>query len=246
MVQSGRPTIQEQSDFFRAAWRIVDSEGLPGLTLERLAEEAGSSLAAVRQHFGSREALVAELQREALDVLYNSFLLGQSHLDELACRRGFDAPTQALARGVAASHFWIAAEEAFPERIRLPRRMFTDPEYWLEEEEATRVVPAALRLLETFRGLLDQAVAARAISAADNRERVVILVAATSGIMVGGALVPWGPELSRSPRLAAMLIRDLFLGWGAVPEQLAQVDEVLASLAEHGGLAPIPGGPSRT
>lgn len=52
-----------------AAERIVESEGLAGLSVRRVADEAGTTTRAVYAVFGSKEALVVALGRRAFDWL---------------------------------------------------------------------------------------------------------------------------------------------------------------------------------
>ncbi|WP_166240680.1 TetR/AcrR family transcriptional regulator [Paenibacillus turpanensis] len=46
-----------------AAWRVIRQEGLPGVTVRRVADEAGLSLGALRHYFDSQDELVAFAMR---------------------------------------------------------------------------------------------------------------------------------------------------------------------------------------
>jgi AcrR family transcriptional regulator len=68
-----RPGHGEGRDaLLRAAVRVVDRDGMRGLTYRAVAEEAGVSHGLVRHHFGSRDAMiheaVADLARRSLEL----------------------------------------------------------------------------------------------------------------------------------------------------------------------------------
>jgi len=248
MVETKRPTMQDikaqfrmerHREFLTVALRIVTEEGLNGLTMQGLAEELGCGNRTLYVHFPSKSALIAELQRESLDIINTSFRLSQAHLDELLGARKVRKPaTIALARVVTAARFWVTAGTVFPQEVDLSRRMFIDPALDLDAEEATRVVPAALRMLDLARGLLEDAVVSGALEDGRSARRAVILVSATTGVLMTGVLGAWDEEAFDGPNLSSELVRDLFRGWGADRAELTAVEALIDDLAEHGHLVP--------
>jgi len=75
--------LQRSEEFLATALKIVTSEGVPALTMQRIADELGCSVGLIYRYFPSKNALLGELQRGSLDVLHTSLQLTIAHLDEL-------------------------------------------------------------------------------------------------------------------------------------------------------------------
>jgi AcrR family transcriptional regulator len=72
LASVGRPKVHDQQTaalLLRRAERIVEAEGLPALSLRRLADETGVSSRAVYSLFGSKDGLVAALGARAFEWL---------------------------------------------------------------------------------------------------------------------------------------------------------------------------------
>lgn len=231
--------LERYREFRASAARIIATDGLSSLTMQRVADEVGCAIGSLYRYFPSKDALIAELQREAIDRVGTSFLLSQSHLTQLLERRGIDDPAVvALARVVTATRFWIAAETVFPQEIELSRRTFTDPAVTIERRDVGRVVPAGMRLLEQASALIDGAVDAGALRPAANLDRAVIVIAGTTGVLMTTSLGRWNLDLFDGRRLATRMARDLFVSWGADPAHLDAVEDLVAALSEHDRLVP--------
>ena len=231
--------MERHGEFLSTALRIVMADGLPGLTMQRLADEIGCGIGSLYRHFPSKDALIAELEREALDVVNTSFQLSQAHLDTVLVKRGIEHPgLVALARAVAATRFWVAAETVFPQEIELSRRMFTDPELHMDEADVARVLPAALRLLDMARQLLEDANSAGALREGPAIQRAIVVVAGTTGVLMTSGLGRFDESLFDGRMLASLMVHDLFLGWGADPDELSVVEDLISTIAEHGQLIP--------
>lgn len=217
---------------------LVTTEGHEALTMQRLADELECGIASVYRLFPSRDALIAELQHQALDVLHGSWLLGASHLDDDIERAGLDADTAALTRAVGAIWFWIVAEDTYGPQLDLSRRLFVDRSIVVPDEQAALIVPAALRLLDDGRRSLDDAADAGAIEAGNSVERAILLIASTTGVVLTAKFSRWDQALFDARHLAAQAIRDDFTAWGARPEALDTAFELAAATAEDGRLAP--------
>jgi AcrR family transcriptional regulator len=225
--------------FLNTALRIINTESISALTMPRLADELECGIGTLYRHFPSKDALMVELQREALDVIATSFLVSRTHLDELLEAREIDDPAiVALARVVGALRYWIAAEEAMPKEIELLRRMFVDPTLHMDDKEIQRTLPASWGLLDLARVLLDDAVDAGALRKGPSQQRAVIVIAGTTGVMLTSGLERWDDELFHGHELAALLSRDLLIGWGADEAMLDQIDAVLDELERAGRLVP--------
>jgi AcrR family transcriptional regulator len=236
-----RPDAQRNREKLLAAAVAAFSEDGVNASLEQIARRAGVGIGTLYRHFPSKGVLIAELQREALDIVNMSFRVSQAHLDDLAEAQGL-APGSALvalARAVVAARFWVAAETVFPQEIDLSRRMFIDPSIRMDDDDAGRVVPSALRLLDLARQLLDDAVAAGALKEGVSVQRAIIVIAGTTGVLMTSGLARWDADLFNGQSLAGVLVHDLFLGWGADPSDLASVDDLIATLDAHDHLVPV-------
>ncbi len=231
--------MERHREFLTTALRIVMADGLSGLTMQRLADDIGCGIGSLYRHFPSKDALIAELEREALEVVNTSLQRSQTHLDHVLDARGIDDQgLVALARVVAAARFWVAAETVFPQEIELSRRMFTDPALHMDEADVARVLPAALRLLDMARQLLEDAAEAGAVREGPAIQRAIVLIAGGTGVLMTSGLGRFDEGLFDGRMLASLMVHDLFLGWGADPEELTVVEDLIATIAEHGQLIP--------
>lgn len=230
--------MERQREVLTTAWRIVLDEGLPALTLPRLAGDLDLPLDGLTAQFGTESAVVAALQREAIDVLTTSLRLSQAHLGELLADTGVDPALAALTRVVAATRFWIEAPEPYPEEVDLLRRAYFDSGMHLPEADALQVVPAALELLELARRLLDDAAGAGALDPGSAVQRALAIVSGTSAVLMTANLARWDPGFADATTLARDTVTALLVGWGAARDRLAQADALTDRLVEQGRLLP--------
>lgn len=244
-----RPTmrdIKEQlrqerhRDFLEVALRMVTTEGIATLTMPRLADELGCGIGTLYRHFPSKDALIAELQIEALGIIGTSFVASQAALEQLLAERGIhDDAVTSLARVAGAVRYWVSAELHLPREIELLRTMFTDPAVHMDEEEGQKVLPASLLLLELARSVLDAAVEAGALRDGPAVQRAIVVLSGTTGVLMTSALQRWDADLFHGQEMARLMARDLFLGWGADPDRLALVEGLLDELEAAGTLVPV-------
>lgn len=217
---------------------IAVADGLESLTMARLADAVDAAVGTVYTYFPSKGALVAELQREAIERLTSSYHLLRDRSDaELA---GWEPADAALARLAAFGAFWIAATETLPEEAALLHGLIATSRTLVPPEEHHRVAPAALALLTEAGTVMVAAGEAGAIRVQDPVGAVVTMAAGLTGVLLTKNLAqveeyPFSPR-----RLAYALQRDLLLAWGATPERLDRAEAHLARLAAAGPLAPRP------
>ncbi len=231
--------MERHRQFLDAALRIVTADGLDALTMPGLADSLDCGIGTLYKHFPSKDALIAELQREALDIINTAFRLSQAHLDELLVARGVSDPAVvALTRVRAATRFWTEADAVYPQEAELSRRIVIDPTMQVGADATTRVLPAALRLLDLVTSLLDAAVEGGALREGPNVQRGVVLIGGTTGVLMTTARGRWDQSMFDGPALSRLLVHDLLVGWGATEAHLAAAEEVLAALDEAGHLVP--------
>jgi len=69
-----RPSTQQDEALIRAGRRLYPSLGCSGLTLRRLAEEAGVKLSMVHYHFGGKDAFLGALLQQMYDEMYDGLV----------------------------------------------------------------------------------------------------------------------------------------------------------------------------
>lgn len=226
-----RNRLARHRAFLEAALRIATEEGLPALTMQRLAAEADAAVGAVYTYFPSKGALVAEVQREAVERLTASYLQLRPRVEDQVA----DAAPEpaALAHLVGFARYMIDSVEVLPQEQRLLQQLVADADELVPTEEGARVLPAVLRLLDLARQRFAVAVEVGALVPGDPMERTVVLAAALNGVLQLDKLARWDPDLLDARRLARSLVDDLLAGWGADPAHLAAAHAAIDRLARR-------------
>jgi AcrR family transcriptional regulator len=245
MVQEVLPGRRERNrlarhqEYLQTALQIATDEGLRAVTMQRLAAEVGAAVGTIYTYFPSKGALVAEVQREAIDRITASYLQLRPVIDERVA--DLDPSVAALAHLVGFARFCIESVDTLPQEQRLLQQLVFDAEEIVPTEEGARVLPTVLRLLELARERFVVAEAAGALAAGDPMERTVILAASLNGVLQVSKLARWDAELLDGARLARRLVDDLLAGMGADPALLAQGHAVIDRIARRQPLArPLP------
>lgn len=223
--------------YLDAAMEIAGRDGLRSLTMSRLADEVDAAVGTVYTYFPSKGALVAELQREAIERLNASYHVVRRRSDA-ALDTWTDPVAAAVARLLVFGHFWIASADALPQEAAFLHALISETEQAVPVEEHHRVLPAAMALLDDARACVEEGVALGAIRVGDAMDVVIRWAAALTGTLLTSNLAPLNPRAFDGRRLAHLLQRDLLLGWGAAPELVDRAEEHLAELAATGSLAP--------
>jgi AcrR family transcriptional regulator len=232
-----RNRLERHGAFVRAAKQVVFAEGLEALTMQRLADEVDCAVGTVYTYFPSKSALVAELQREAIEVLDASCTRFEARFADDA--RGAAPTVRRLALVAGLARFWVDTFETFPEEARLLQMLVSSTAVarTVDDADVSRVLPAALRLLGRMEAALDAAADAGAIAPGDGMERTVVLVAALNGVLLLESVARVDPTLFDGRRLSRSLVEDLLRGWGADGRSLSAAAQRIESLAQGGPLA---------
>ncbi len=223
--------------FLATAFRIVTEEGFDGLTMQRLADECDAAIGAVYRYFPSKGALVAEVQKEAIERLATSYEIIRDRGD-----REWGELTEeelTLTRLVLFGRFFCATADTFPQELRLLYMLMNEWRVVVPIEEGMRVVPSAMRLLDRMRQGIDAAIEAGALRGdLDSMGRVVTWAAAVAGVLQVSHLSAYDAELFDGKRLARQLSYDLLDAWGADPDKMAAAITRVDQLEQQGPLAP--------
>src|SRR6187549_668135 len=155
-----RNRLARHRTYLRTALRLATEEGLEALTMQRLADEVDAAVGTVYTYFPSKGALLAEVQREAIERLTGSYLLLRPDIEARVADE--DPRIASLAHLVGFARFWIASYDTYPQEQQLLQQLMSGGDDTVPVDEATRVVPTVLRLL----GLAEERFAAAAASGA--------------------------------------------------------------------------------
>jgi AcrR family transcriptional regulator len=227
--------LARHSEYLQTALRIATEEGLDALTMQRLAGEVEAAIGTVYTYFPSKGALLAEVQREAIDRLLGSYLLLRPDVEARVADA--DPTLAATAHVVAFARFWIASLDTYPQEQVLLQQLMNDSRRVVPDDELGRVLPAILRLFDLARERFDVASATGALRAGDAMDRTITFAFALSGVLGVGKLDRWDVDLLDGRRLARQMSDDLLTGWGASPEALAEANGILDAIARQHHLA---------
>jgi AcrR family transcriptional regulator len=236
-----RNRLERHRAFLTTAKALVAAEGLDALTMQRLAAELDCAVGTAYTYFPSKSALVAEVQREAIDRLTESYARFATTFDAEVAAEGSTGADIALGRIVGFGRFCVAILDTFPEEARLLQMLMADSRRTLiEDGDVHRVIPAAFRFVGHAQAAFEAAVEAGALRAGDAIDRTVVLLATINGVLAVDNLARVDPDLFDGRRLALDTLPVLLLGWGADPDALTRAGRPVDALARRGPLAPVP------
>ena len=227
--------------YLDAAMAIVGAEGLDALTMARLADELDVAVGSAYRYFPSKDALVAALQRDAIETLLGAYRESRADLDAAIGRRP-DGVARVLAGAVHFGAFLADAVTGLPEESRLLLLLVSDPRPVVPEDQVAVAAPAAAELLGVVAGLLRDGAAAGALVRGDARDRAVEWLAGLSGVLASAKLARLDAGLPDVPSLAGRLTGDLLVAWGADPAAVRRAAGLVARLAAVAPLARPPSG----
>ena len=246
--------LARHEQLLTAATEIIADAGLNGLTMQAVAERVDCAVGTIYTYFASKSALLAELQVEAIKTLASSVDRSREIWDEEIDAAGLDPASAALVRLVAFGHLFVAAPDLHPREFELLQVHISSRKRELTDEDTPVVVPHALALLAQLHSMVDDALAAGALSpraelGEDDAQQTLRRTLRWVGGLNGAMLVSnatsdpaWlTDEELDGRRLAIALAQDMLLGWGAPPLTLASANEFVRNLAARDRLM-RPGG----
>jgi AcrR family transcriptional regulator len=234
-----RHRIERTQEYLHTALDIVTTEGFDALTMQRLADECDSAIGAVYRYFPSKGALVAEIQREAVERLSTSYTAIRARTDPELAARDLTPDELALVRVVLLGRWFVALGDTHPQELRLLQMLIGESRVVIPVEEGMRVLPSVIRLLDQGRACLDEAVDVGVLDDRDDSmSRVIIWASAVGGVLQASRLDVYDADLFIGPQMSLTLTMDLFSAWGANREHLAAANAIVDELAATGPLAP--------
>jgi AcrR family transcriptional regulator len=238
LTRTERKRRQRARVFVEGAKHIIATDGFEGLTISRLARELDSADSAVYRYFASKGALIAEIQREAIERLSLSLTTITRLGDERFAAAGLDGLATATARLVLFGRWFCATTETYPEELRLLQMIMSQRASALDPEGGARILPIAMELLGHAVIAIEAAQQAGAISPGNSIDRAALWSSALSGVIETDDLEKYVPELFGGTRLARQANLDLLAGWGADRALLAAATELVDGIAADGPVAP--------
>jgi AcrR family transcriptional regulator len=218
-----RKRVERAERIVETALRLVVEEGLEALTIQRLARKMDRAVGTLYRYFPSKEALLAELQRQAI----------ASFQDDLRAELGRIRGTLAAGRAASLALLLVPARLYFtlPERrpvhFRLISLMVGDPRDLLPAAEAAPNVRWMLGLVAEILELFAAAVGCGAIEEGNALRRALLLWGGLQGTLELRKLGRFEPEPFHPEALLADLARTLLRGWGARPDEIDAALEML-------------------
>ena len=212
--------------YLDAAMAIVATDGLDALTMGRLAHDLDEAVGTVYRYFPGKDALVAALQREAIDTLLEHYRLSRGELDAFLARRA--AGTVAVVSALHFSGFLAGAAVVLPEQVRLLQLLVADPREIIPGDQIAVVAPAGAAVLAVAEGIVGE------LPGSDSRSRAVMWVAALMGVIATRKLSRLDSSLFDSEELAESLTCSLLRGWGVREPQLRRALDALEGFAVPG------------
>jgi AcrR family transcriptional regulator len=238
-----RSREEKRRRFLDAASRVIDRDGLGGLTIKAVAEQLDCAVGTIYTYFSSKAALVAALQAEAVATLLGSYRSARETWDQALEDEALEDDLEVLVRLQAFGAFFCAASVVFGDEFELQRLLLTERPPGVSPPELREAMPVVVRLAQVPRELLDQAVAAEVVEDGDNLERVVRWLASLDGVLLLDNLSGVDRHLFRAQHHGRALTADLLTGWGADRADVEVAASHVDRLAALGPLAPPPTGP---
>lgn len=217
---------KKRDAYLAEAMGLVVQDGMGGLTIARLANRMNASVGAVYRYFDSKEALVVGLQEMAI-ADFHHFMLARLASAE-ARLSGVSPQARALVRLMIAVSAYIEHASSSPRPHRLVDTFLSFPEAVLSDEEARSIGERLLApILSAFAGLLEEAVAARAIEPGNNVQRTYLAWAFVHGLDHFHKRDRISPIELQVKALLPVARAGLMRSFGAEPRAIAEAERLL-------------------
>lgn len=207
------------------AMRQVETLGLDGLTLQKIAHDLDYTVPALYRYFPSKDALVAELQRRVVALLDQKLAEVEERTQKwLADQSSEDQERLGVLAPVAATGlFYAGLARSAPQAFGLIAVSLGDPRHLIEEAQARAVIETALPMFDRLAHSIRAAVRAGQLDPGNAPNRVLLLWASLHGVAQITKLERLAPDQLDSQRLCASLLESLLIGWGADASRIKEV-----------------------
>ncbi len=235
-----RTRDKKRQRFLDAASRIIDRDGLSGVTMQAIADELDCAIGTIYGYFPSKAALLAALTQQAVATLRASYLTARHTWDAFLVTESVEPELLPLVHLQAFTSFLVAASVVLADEFALQRALLSEVVGLEPADEARPSRDVLLALLEDPRGLVVEAVEAGVLDPDDALERALRWVTALNGVLLVDRLAPLDRQLFRGAHQARALTADLLVGWGAARDAVEGAAAQVDRLAALGPMAPPP------
>jgi len=183
-----RPRTIDDAAILEAAGRIISRQGPGRFTLADVAGEVGLSAATLIQRFGSKRGLMLALACSARDSVDACFAV---------VRASNPSPIAALLAAGTEMTRYVNSPEEMSNHLAFLQTDLSDPDFYAIMLENSR------RIVDGYRRLLDEAVAARELVRCDTAR-----LARAVDALAGGSLIGWA--VHRQGTAEAWVRHDLY------------------------------------
>jgi AcrR family transcriptional regulator len=230
--------------YLAAASRIIDRDGLSGVTMQAIADELDCAIGTIYTYFPSKAELLAALTRQGIETLRGSYLTAHHLWDAEVAGQDLDADLAALVELLGFAAFFGAASVVFADEFALQRALLSGGALEDDSNRGTVRPQASLEvvlgLLDTPRRLIEAAEEAGALQPGDALERALRWLASLNAVLLVEHLAPLDRHLFRAAHHARALTADLLVGWGADRAEVEVAGAQVERLAALGPMAPPP------
>lgn len=166
-----RPRTIDDAGILEAAGRIISRHGPAKFTLADIGREVGLSAAALVRRFGSKRGLMLALARSARDSVDACFDV---------VRGSNSSPLSAVLAAATEMTRYVTSPEEMSNHLAFLQNDLSDPDFHAVLLENSR------RIIEGYRKLLNEAVAARELVPCDTAR-----LARAVDAVAGGSLIGW-------------------------------------------------------
>jgi AcrR family transcriptional regulator len=198
------------------AMRQVETQGLDGLTLQKIARDLDYTVPALYRYFASKDALVAALQRRIVALLDRKLAGVEARTQQWLARRSREDRERfgPLAPIVATGLFYSGLARSAPQAFGLLAASLGDPRHLIDDGQARAVVATALPMFDRLAHSIETAVESRQLDPGDAPDRVLVFWSSLHGVAQLAKLERLAFERLDSKRLCSSLLEVLLIGWG--------------------------------
>jgi AcrR family transcriptional regulator len=228
-VPRARRRATRTTQILALAMRQVETEGLEGLTLQKIARDLDYSVPALYRYFPSKDALVTELQRRVVALLDHKLAEVEERVQKwLADQpRGDRERFGQIAPIAATGLFYAGLARSAPQAFGLLTASLGDPRHLIDDAQASAVVATALPMFDRLAHAIRVAVETRQTDPGNTPDRVLVLWSSLHGVAQLAKLERLAPGSLDSQLLCGSLLEALLIGWGA---DASRVEDLIVAL----------------
>ncbi len=190
-----------------AAMKLIETRGLEGLTIGKLAKELDWAAGALYRYFPSKDALLAELQVRAV----TEYAADRQATLEAARTAGLEGAALLM---LVAKHYqrWFLHRLGY---FGLLSVAIAYPKPILPESEGLRVMSEIMPTLQQIMGLFVEVESGGHLVAGNPSDRTIVFWSVIQGAVQMYKISRFAPELLNNDRVLREAVRTLLIGWGA-------------------------------